>query len=263
MKNRVKKYINQINLILSKSRWQLIIAISLSIAYLLGGQYLLPLDENGKRQLMIFMAMLGSILALITSLSFGFLIQYMNTTNNRKHDLFTKLKSGLFNFDLFLKDYPQNLPIIYESESFSWELKSIRFEELPIVDWDERLEELRPHIEESRGAYEEDRNLENKILGYLVIIEEIISDIGLMCIKQIIFDIHVKRVIKGFLCLAGVLATTVITFYTRSESFLYFLSTAPIFFSIMVLLYILELGTQLKRESAEELIFIESNQTPE
>jgi len=252
-----KKYLTQLLSALSRSRWQFFIAVSLVIAYLINGQGSYSPDENERRHLLIFMAMLGSMLALMTSLSFGFLIQFMNATNNRKHDLFAKLKTELFNFDSFLKDYPSHLPIINECLSFSWELKKIKFDEFPISDWDERLASLEPHIGESRGAYENDRNLENKILGYLVIMEEIVSEIGLMCIKQIISSIHTERVIKGFVCLAGVLVSSLVTFYVSSDNALFLLSSVPIFFSVMILLYILELGWNLKRESDEELIFVE------
>ena len=259
----MSKYFTQLLSALSMTKWQVAIATCLTTVYLIqcfsGG--ISQLDEGNKRQLMIFMAMLGSILALMTSLSFGFLSQYMSSANNRKHDLFTKLKSELFNFDSFLKDYPQDLAIINESQKFSWDLKSIKFEDFPIMDWDERLEGLKPHIEKSRGAFEGDRNLENKVLGFLVIMEEIVSDIGLMCIKQIISTVHADRVIKGFCCFAGVLVTATATYYVSDPTLIFILSSLPIFFVVMVLLYILELGWNLKRESDEQLVFVEEEKS--
>jgi len=258
----MKKYLTQLLSALSMTKWQVAIATCSVIIYLIkycNGE-VSQIDEGYKRQLMIFMAMLGSVLALMTSLSFGFLFQFMNATNNRKHDLFTKFKSELFNFDAFLKDYPQHLEIINESQKLSWNLKTIKFEDFPVLDWEERLKGVLSYIELSKGTYENDRNLENKIIGFLIVTEEIVSDIGLMCIRQIISSAHANRVIKGFTCLAGVLFTAAVTFYVNDPAVLFILSSAPLFFVVIVLLYILELGWNLKREADEQLIFLESEE---
>ncbi len=241
-------------------KWQLFISLLGAFFYLLYYKHDTSLTLNKVahvQSLMIFMGLLGSMLALTTSLSLGFIFQFTNTTNSKKHDLIWKFKSMLFDFDSFLQSYPDKLELISRCQELSWDLKSLKNDEFPILNWDERISNIKLEKLLENTKYDKDKNLPNKILGYLTVLEEIISEIGLMCIRQIICGVHMNRVIKGFSYIVILLIIFGITFYAQNDMVLFILSAAPIFFSILTILYFTELGLELYRESDELLVFVD------
>ena len=165
--------------ILARTKYQLIFAIAGATSYLiLSYKSFIPCLSLKEGDLLVFLALIGSILALIVSISFGFLLQYMSSKNNRKHDLFNRFKSMLFEFDAFLITHSEGNPLIQACLEFSWKSKFINFDDFPLDDWENRVANITIHLDNGVGNFKEDINLENRILGYVGILEEIISSIG-------------------------------------------------------------------------------------
>lgn len=243
---------------MARGRWQLFVAVGLSAAYLfaiLPGHLVSPPPDY--KQFTYALASIGAILALSGSVSFAFVIFQINQANSRKHDLFQKFKVALFDFDRFLKDYDSSYPLIAESQAFSWELKFLRMQEFPLMDWDERLSDLKPHLERERGNYDGDRNLERKILGYVGYLEELVSEIGMMCIRQIIVGVYVGTVKKIFFFLAVLVTLIAASTMGLGQIGGAFLRISPVLFGVMAALMLLEIGWYLHRESKELLDFVE------
>ena len=249
---------NRLLNILARAKWQFFISIGLAISVLLyrvGWQDVLHQSHDLKLTA-VFLASIGSILALGASVSFGFLVFFLNQTNSRKHDLFYKFKGALFDFDSFLKGLPSNSPVVQESLSLSWKLKFVKFDEFPMRDWEDRLSSLVPHLK-SNDDNQDDPNLSNKILGYLGYLEEIVSEIGLMCIRQIIAGVYVNIVIKAFSLIALVLLTLIITYLDLGPHVNLVIGVTPVFFGVLACLLFVEIGWYLYRETDELLVFVD------
>ncbi|MBD2232236.1 hypothetical protein [Phormidium tenue] len=243
---------------LSRTVWQLFISLSLFLAALayefFGSQQAdISIDIKSTN---FTLGVIGSILALATSISFSFMVFSISQANNRKHDLFYRFKSMLFEFDSFLKDYPATERKVSEAQALSWQLKFIKLSEFPLFDWGDTIKDLTTYLTEAED-YEEDLNLDNKILGYLGFLEETVSEIGLICINQITSQIYVDIVIK-ILALITLLIVTLISGYlnlgTIQNSVL---SCSPVFFASFSCLIFLQVIRCLKMESKEILNFVE------
>ncbi len=88
----------------------------------------------------------------------------------------------------------------------------MRITDFPILDWEERLAEATEALEELDQDTCGDPNLSNKVLGFLVYLEDIVSEIGILCIRQILAPIHVGTVIKAFVTLGFLLLSLVLSY---------------------------------------------------
>lgn len=202
---------------------------------------------------------IGSIIALLTSVAFAFIVFFANQTNNHKHDLFFKFKSMLFDLDRFLRDYKPKLKIVQQTQAVSWDLKRLRIQDFPVLDWDAKLSHLLPLLKKGDSTTSKDPNLSNKILGYLNHIEEIISEIGLLCIRQIISRIFVNLFLKA-LSLMGILLLTMLAGYLDiSDSINIIVSASPIFFAVFECLLLVEIGFYITKESDEWIDFVQKD----
>jgi len=235
--------------ILSRLGWQIFISSSLFLGALLNRLFLQQsIDVSiDIKNTTLALGSIGSILALATSVSFAFVVFSINQLNSRKHDLFYKFKTVLFDFDQFLKEYPATEDLIAESQALSWKLKFIRLNEFPLENWDEILTDLNLYLDEEYN-YEEDPNLKNKILGYLGYVEEIISEIGMTCIAQVIAGIYIKIVIKAFSLIGLLLLVFVFSYLNLGSVQNLIASVTPVFFATFACLLFVEIGWYLWRE---------------
>ncbi len=249
--------IAQLFIALSRTSLQIFLASGLFLLALIYRLFIqqpanVPIDIRATT---LALGSIGSILALATSVSFAFVVFFVNQTNSRKHDLFYKFKTSLFDFDRFLKDYPSSERLVSEAQALSWSLKFVKLSKFPLGDWEDRLAELLPHIDKDCD-YEEDPNLKNKILGYLGYMEEIVSEIGIMCIRQVIAGIYIKIVIKAFILIGLLLLVLVISYLNLGSIQNVISSVMPVFFATFACLIFLELGWYLYREGNELLDFV-------
>lgn len=243
---------------LTKKRWQLFISLGLTAAYLLLIlQNVQTMSAEEKKTITYSLVSIGGIFALIGSVSFAFVIFQINYVASRKNDLFHKIKGLLFDLDKFLQDYEHLGDIISVTQELSWKFKCLDKNDFPLRDdsWQNYLDKLRPYFEEKRGIYEQDRNLENKILGYLNYLEELIFEINLMFTKEILISIVFAGVVKKVFVLLSILVLLIgiSTFPFSSVLLTLLFKASPVFFGTAASLLLLELAYYLHRESEELL----------
>ena len=207
---------------------------------------------------------IGAVTALLASASLAYVIFWMNSANGRKHDLYFRLKAALFDFDKFLRDYSNDDALINRAEAFSYDLKGARLGDFPLRDWEERIAEVVGEINK-RGENETaktlkgetDPHIANRILGYLDYFEDLISEIGTMCVMQIITGRHIAMVAKA-LSLVALLLLVITSNYLGEFTWLRpALYASPVFFSTCAILLLVEVGYQLYREGREQLTFVD------
>ncbi len=242
--------------ILVRISWQISIATTLCLGALIYRLYSQQFSSIhiDIRATTLTLGSIGSILALATSISFAFVVFFVNQTNSRKHDLFYKFKSSLFDFDRFLKDYPDSEDLINEAQALSWHLKFVKLDDFPLQDWDDKIMSLAQYLDEDCD-YEDDPNLKNKVIGYLGYFEDIVNEIGVMCIRQVIAGIFVKTVIKAFFIIGLLLIFMMVSYLDLGLIPNLISSVMPVFFATFACLIFTELGWYLYRESNEMISF--------
>jgi len=205
---------------------------------------------------------IGAIMALVVSVSFAYVAFFLNQSNNRKHDLYFRFKLGLFEFDKFLKDYSTSDRLISESEALSWDLKFLKLDDFPLLNWSQRIDAVTPHLtkpDDNSAALRDgkiDPNAVNRILGHLGYLEDVVSEIGMMCIRQIIAGRHIHLVAKALVLLALLLGTLTLTYFPAPAWLLPALYTSPLLFTTAAVMLLIELSDELVRESRETLSFV-------
>jgi len=87
-------------------------------------------------------------------------------------------------------------------------------------------------------------------------LEDIVSEIGMMCIRQVIVGVHVGTATKGFACLAALLLCMIATNFVTSPPLHLALSLLPVFFAVMAAFILVEIAWYLHREGEELLEFV-------
>src|SRR5260370_2542966 len=165
----------------------------------------------------------------------------------------------MFEFDKFLKECPEKIILVGKCLELSWRLKSLRITDFPILDWEERLAEATEALEELDQDTCGDPNLSNKVLGFLVYLEDIVSEIGILCIRQILAPIHVGTFIKAFVTLGFLLLSLVLSYLLSVPIPSAIIPALPVPFATMAALILFEIGWYLHREADELLDFVEKS----
>ena len=213
------------------------------------------------REIAMILASIASILALITSITFAFVMSNMNSANNRVESLLIEYKNFLFKMDDYLESLPSNIPIVEEARIISHNLKFVENNDIPLNDWDERLEDFLKELDNKNG-FDSDPNLGNKILEYLGYVEYILGEIGVLRIRQIVAGIFIKTLFKGFALLSLMIATILIVLVFHQDMKSHMMVVFPVMFGTLTSLMILEIGWWIKREENEMMSFIEDEKAP-
>jgi hypothetical protein len=212
---------------------------------------------------------IATVTALVTTVTFALMVFTLNQVNSRKHDLFFRFKNHLFEFDKFLKDYSATDDLINDALALSYDLKSVKIDEFPLMDWDDRIEgwvsameewnerKAMIHTDQATWVANDDPHLVHRILGFLSHLEDIVSEIGMMCLRQIFAGIFIKLVTKALVVLAGLLVTLVICYEVTLPWLVPALVATPVFFVTMAVFMLLEFAYYLHREDRENLSFVD------
>lgn len=245
----------------AQTKWQVAISFVLFLVALVRAYQIHRTGASlpDPHQATYVLASIGAVLGLATSVAFGFVVFLVNQASSRKHDLYFKFKAGLFEFDKFLKEYPAGFTLVSESLALSWKLKSLKMSDFPILDWEERLSEVTEALEELDETTCGDPNLSNKVLGFLVYLEDIVSEIGILCIRQILAGVHVETVIKAFVTLGFLLLSLVLSYLISGAIPSAIIGALPVLFATMAALILFEIGWYLHREADELLDFVQKD----
>lgn len=203
---------------------------------------------------------IGALLALSGSVSFAFVLFQLSTTSARKHDLFHRYKSGLFDLDKYLDQLKEHSPAIQAARSASLRLKFVQFEDFPLMDWDDYLEAFLESLSEEEDVNDTSDSIEKRVLAFFAYIEEIVSDIGVMCVRQVILGLHVEIVKKVVGLLVALVTTLVVVHLGPSGHLLLVLHATPIFFGAMVSLVLVQIARYLALEYRDQVTFTTSDE---
>ena len=258
----MKNIFRQIIITLTKNYIQLLIAIMFSIlTYYKLTDSSTHINNIEFKEIIIILTSIASILALITSITFAFVMSNMNTSNNKVESLFIEFKNFLFKTDDFLEPFSSNISIVEEARIISYNLKQIENDDIPLDDWDERLEAFILALDK-KDEFEGNPNLGEKILEYLGHLEYLLNEIGILRINQIITGTFIQTLFKGFVLLSLMIISVLFLLVYHQDIEVSLMVVFPIFFGTLTSLLILEIGWWIKRQEDEMMSFIEDEETP-
>jgi hypothetical protein len=191
---------------------------------------------------------MGAVAALTISISFAFLAFYLSQTNTRKHDLFYRFKSTLFDFDKFLKDYSLEDELIFTAARTSIELSKLEFGDFPLKGgrWDELVRplcELVDKHDDPANPY-----LGHHIYCHLGQAETVMNDINLMCIRQALGSTYIRVVLKALAVVGLLVIVLLLTYLPLDPRLIPTLYAAPIFFGCSVVVLLCEIAFWVYRD---------------
>jgi hypothetical protein len=247
--------------VFSRLRWQLMVSVALSGLFGLwlylcgiGQSHFADLDRSTY---ITFMSGLTTIVALFCSVSFGFVLFFMQSNRSERLSTYAELKSRLLAFNTWLISLPKTEDTEI-CKAMVFELEKLDITDLPQTDYGAPY---KAYIEALDAGLEDPDRRQfylNSIL-YSGYIEQLLSRIGIVSIKQIITKFFLDTLSKGFALVAGMIALLFISLvWFRADTKPYFVSVT-LFFSLMAMLLFMEFVYVMYRYANEELDFIEKS----
>jgi hypothetical protein len=242
---------------LSGAYWQALIAALITAATLLlfhrlGTSKAFPLQITLSDYLTL-LGLVGAILALASSIAFGFLLYFISDATNRKFEAYSRLQDSLKDLSSFLNDAAPNTKLATLGRRFSLDLRALRLTDFPLMDWDERIEHI---VRECTAAEKRSPSVSDELMVHLAQCEELVSTIGIMSIKQIVARVEAAPFIKSFVVLAAILISGVGGPFIMQASPTVGMAI-PVFFCVLTSLVFVEIAWKVYRETNELLDFIE------
>ena len=243
---------------LSRTHWQVLVAILVTAATLLiarqwRGANTFP-PQITLSDYLALLGLVGGILALASSIAFGFLLYFLSDSTNRKAEAYSRLQDSLKDLTSLANVVAPKTKLASAVRTFALELRGLRLKDFPLMDWDERLEEI---MHEHAAREERSPGSSDELMVRLAQCEELVSTIGIMSIKQIVAGVEAAPFIKSFVILAAILISGVggpIIIQTSAKM----LGMAiPIFFCVLTSLVFVEIAWKVYRETKELLDFVE------
>ncbi len=245
--------------VFSRLRWQLLLSVALSGLFGLwlflcgiGQSHLADLDRSTY---ITFMSGLATIVALFCSVSFGFVLSFMQSNRSERLSTYAELKSRLLAFHTWLLSLPES----EDTEicmAMVFELERLDISDLPQTDYGAGYKAYTEALDVATEDPNRRRFYLTSVL-YSAYIEQLLSRIGVISIKQIITKVFLDTLSKGFAIVAGMVALlfTALVWFRANTKF-YFISVT-LFFSLMAILLFIEFAYEIYRHASEELDFIE------
>lgn len=203
-----------------------------------------------KDSLSKFLLVITSVLALTTTLSIGFLFAFMQLTSARRFDLYGKFKSEIKSFFEYLASFGDESDLIWATEASLREIDKISYRDFPIRNWNELINQFMTELNKRDGE-NYDPNLLNRLSMRFRYIEELVSEIGIMCIRQALTSIFLRPVLKSLSLLIFALGLgTLIAFWPTLLN-ITLLQVLAFLISILTILLFLEIGYWIYRNVSE------------
>jgi len=197
----------------------------------------------------------GAVAALAISTAFGFVVFFLNQTNTRKHDLFYRFKSTLFDFDKFLRDFSADHEMIWAASKTSIELSKLQEDDFPLRGgrWDEFVTPICEIIDKHKDGIPSDPFVGHRIYCYLGHAETVIHDLNLMCIRQALASKYVGNVTKALGALGFLVIVLLLVYIAPNERLTPALYAAPVLFGAWVIVLLAEIAFWLNRDHRNTL----------
>jgi hypothetical protein len=185
-------------------KWQLIIVVTIfmgyfSITYNVDQVRFIPFNIS-KERLIEYLAKLLPLLGLTFTVSIGFLLSFIQSTINRRNDLYSKWKSEIISLSKYLEDKSERSEIIIAAESSLWKIQKKSVNEFPIYNWNELIASFYEELCKDCKTTDADK-LKKRLSIRFGYIEEIMNEIGENCVRQWIVSVFFRPVYKSFVLL--------------------------------------------------------------
>jgi len=257
----------QILLFFTKSHWQFFLALLITL-FLFFHIQAWSFDTKNIKAIVEFSVFLGfmaaimSVLALSGSIAFGYMLQYMSAANSDRKRVYSGLQDYLFKFGDFVDRLEEDdtsgkrNDLVKNSRKVIYWMSKHTLQDFPIKGWDVVNVDLIKSTEGYwDGAIGEEQN--NKVLMHLKRIEELITEIATVSIRQIWVHIFVRPVIKIFVVLVISILLTLTAYIFSGIPRQLLINVGPPFVSILTILFFYELGFSLRQEVKATLDFVQ------
>ena len=194
-----------------------------------------------------YIGIISSILALVSTISFGFLLYFIQNTSSDKSKAFSNLKSFIKDFDRYLNSISEQNILIIESRRVAEVLVRLKLTDIPNFNrsWGKTLKEITRIINEGPNYYS------RRVLLYLQDIETYLHELGIIYIRQIVSELFMRTVIKCFVTLSAMIILLVISVvnYNDLSKFVFF--PFGLFFGFLSSLYFVEISINVFRHTKE------------
>jgi hypothetical protein len=206
-------------------------------------------------EFLTFLLGIASILALISSITFGFLLYYFQAVNSEKNLLYGRFKDGVKDLRSFLDELHES-GVIDESYDYEFGLvEEVTLKDFPLLSWNERIEGVLNVItEEQREELEESGDFGRVLRGvaYRVNdIEEAVQALFINWLQQLSVKRMLLPVLKSFGTLVVVIFAVLLSVLRYDGAVATILGGFGIGVGTMTLLLIIEVTLIAVRESRE------------
>lgn len=236
--------------------WQLLISLGFSVAT---GFYVENAGKDASvlklvqpNQMLSVLGVIGAILALASSISYGHLIHFISSAKNELHSSYHRFKEQLFELDELLDSFPKETPVTRCAKEMTYEMKSFRLEDIPFFDeWDAVAKPVMKELDRVRENGSWNAN-QKDLVAQMIYCEELLSAIGLASVKQMISQVFLRPVLKSLALLAGIMISGIgIYFLLTIESTGPLVASIPVFFAVFSALVFVETGLHVFRHTYE------------
>jgi len=256
----MRKSLNAIIVRAINTKWQLLFScITITVFAILAYH---PITSSfcfssiQKDSLSRFLLVITSVLALTTTLSIGFLFAFMQLTNVSRFDLYGEFKSEIKSFFEYLASLGDKSDLVRAVEASLWEINKFSYRDFPITNWDELIDPFMAELDKD-GDENQDPTLPNRLVMRFRYIEELVSEIGIMCIRQALTTIFLRPVLKSLSLLIFALGLGAFIAFWPTLISITLLQIVAFLIAILTILLFLEIGYWIYRyvsEHVEEVV---------
>lgn len=248
----------KILLFVSRLHWQIIISMFVAVIF---GLWLNCFETGqaslAKLEISTYVSIvtgLASIVALFCSVSFGFVLFQIQSAKAERLGAYTELKARLHSFHLWLRSLEESS----DKEicmAMVFELEKLDLRDIPKTDYGEAY---RDYIEALSEGLEDNGRREFYITSILYsgYIEQLLSRLGVISVRQIITKCFLDALSKGFGLVGGLVILLFVTLVAFESGVKIYVFSAALFFCSATLLLFLEFSYDVYRQYQEEIDFI-------
>jgi hypothetical protein len=243
--------------LLYRTRWQVVTAVAVGITVTLvsavveGDPAYSPFDARDDYH--AFALGLSSILALVASITFGFLLYHLQSVTAEKHMLYARFKESVAELRRFLGDR-HDAGLIDRSYDYPFGVvQELTLEDFPVMSFGDVIAPTVDAVTDQREQIgEEEFGPLLRGLAYRVNdIEEAVAGLFMVFVKEIGTVRMLAPVTKAFEVLAVIILAVLVAAISYGEAVQVVLYAAVIAFGVMAALLVNELALVARREAGE------------
>jgi|TARA_R110000851_G_scaffold108876_1_gene230577 hypothetical protein len=245
-------------LYLSRFHWQVIVSVLIAAIF---WAWLMLCDAGqaslAKLEISNYISVvtgLASIVALFCSVSFGFVLFQIQSAKSERLGAYSELKARLHSFHSWLSSLEDSV----EKDicmAMVFELEKLDLVDIPLTDYGQEYQEYIKAMDEGLGNKDKREFYLTSIL-YSGYIEQLLSRLGVISIRQIITKSFLDTLSKGFGLVGGLVLLLFISLVAFDSSIKAYIFSAAVFFCSGTLLLFLEFSYDVYRQYQEEIDFV-------